>query len=205
MAWLLFAKSVAIGFAIAAPVGPVGVLCAQRSLRDGRLAGLLSGIGAATADAVYGLVAALGVNAVSAFIAAQTLWLRLIGGAILLGLGARTFIRPPATDAAKAEAATLMQDFVSTFVLTITNPVTILSFAAIFIAVGIDGVRPDPYAVAAVVLGVFCGSTLWWIILSVGLGLLHGRLDPAALRWVNRIAGAIVAAFGAAALASIAF
>lgn len=200
----LLIRGIIIGFSIAAPVGPIGVLCIRRTLADGRLAGLATGLGAATADAVYGGLAALGLTALTdALVGVQT-WVRLIGGIFLLYLGARSFFAQPGERAANARGAGLLGAYASTFVLTLTNPMTILSFVAVFAALGLGTAHPEPAAAASLVLGVFLGSALWWLTLSGGFGLLRSRTRAGTLRWVNRISGAIIAAFGLSAILSLA-
>ncbi len=190
-------RGLVIGLAIAAPVGPIGLLCIRRTLADGRALGLATGLGAATADAVYGAVAAFGLTAVTDVLVGGERWLRLLGGAFLCYLGARTFRARPAERAAGPVPGGLAAAWASTFALTLANPATILSFAAVFAGLGAGA---SGYAGAsALVLGVFAGSALWWLVLSIGVGLLRARLRGA-LSWVNRLSGALLAALGAAAL-----
>ncbi len=193
-----------IGFSIAAPVGPIGLLCIRRTLSDGRVNGLLSGLGAATADAFYGSVAGFGLTFVSGFLISQQTALRLAGGLFLCWLGWRTFMSVPAARAAAASGAGLLGAYTSTLLLTLTNPMTIISFAVIFAGMGIVSAGGDYGRASLLVLGVFGGSAAWWLLLSFGVGLARDRFTPGAMRWVNRIAGAIIAAFGVAALVSIA-
>ncbi len=162
----LFAKGMILGFSIAAPVGPIGVLCIRRTLADGRLTGFLSGLGAATADATYGAVAAFGLTAISSLLVHQQTPLRIVGGAFLAYLGVRTILAHPASQAAKTrERHQLLRSYLSTVGLTLTNPTTIFSFVAIFAGLGWAGTRQAGYASAALlVLGVFCGSAFWWLI-----------------------------------------
>ena len=199
-------RGLLIGFSIAAPVGPIGVLCIRRTLTDGRLAGLSCGLGAATADAVYGCVAAFGLTSVSSFLVDQQPWLRPVGGGFLIYLGLKTFLERPAereATPANGSSVGLAGAYSSTFFLTITNPSTILSFAAIFAGLGL-GETGEGYALAtALVVGVFSGSALWWFILSGGVSLFRPKLDTGALRWVNRISGTIIFGFGAGALLSV--
>jgi threonine/homoserine/homoserine lactone efflux protein len=202
LAFLL--RGLAIGFSIAAPVGPIGVLCIRRTLAHGRLVGLLSGLGAASADAVYGCVAAFGLTSVSAFLISHQTLLRTVGGAFLIYLGARTFRTPPAEDAGGKNGKGLAGAYASTFLLTLANPITILSFAAIFAGLGIGATEPDYGSAAWLVLGVFLGSAAWWVILSTGVGVSRERFRASGLRWANRGAGVVLFAFGAAALASLA-
>jgi threonine/homoserine/homoserine lactone efflux protein len=198
----LLLKGIIIGFAIAAPVGPIGVLCIRRTLADGRLPGFVSGLGAATADAVYGAVAAFGLTLVTDFLMEGASWLRLIGGAFLLFLGIRTFFARPAERAAPARNGGLVGAYASTLFLTLTNPTTILSFAAIFAGLGV-GSTNDALSAMLLVLGVFLGSALWWLVLSGTAGLFRAKLSAGGLRWVNRVSGTIIAAFGVLALSGL--
>jgi threonine/homoserine/homoserine lactone efflux protein len=198
-------KGILIGFSIAAPVGPIGVLCIRRTLAGGRLLGLFSGLGAATADAFYGCVAGFGLTFISTFLVDQQVWLRLVGGLFLCYLGIRTLLARPAEAATAADSAGLLSAYASTLFLTLTNPVTILAFAAIFAGLGVATGGGDYGAAGALVAGVFVGSAAWWLILSGGVSLLRARLTPAWLRWVNRLSGLVIIGFGVAALVSLAF
>ena len=198
----IFLRGLIIGLSIAAPVGPIGVLCIRRTLSDGRAIGFASGLGAATADAVYGAVAAFGLSLVTNALVEQRVWLQAGGGVFLCYLGVRTWMAVPrAASGTSADGRGLAAAWASTFALTLTNPTTIISFAAIFAGLGL-GRSVGGYA-SVMVLGVFLGSALWWLILSVGVGLFRGSLTPERLRWVNRGSGAIIAAFGIAALFSL--
>ncbi len=196
-------EGLVIGFSIAAPVGPIGVLCIRRTLAEGRLSGIVSGLGAATADAVYGCVAVLGLTFISNILIDQQAWLRLIGGLFLCYLGIKTFLAKPAGRAALAKGNGIAGAYASTFFLTLTNPMTILSFAAIIAGLGLAATSENFISAGAVVLGVFIGSTLWWLILSGSVGIFQEKLDPQGLQWVNRISGAIIIGFGLAALLSL--
>jgi threonine/homoserine/homoserine lactone efflux protein len=193
-------RGLVIGFSIAAPVGPIGVLCIRRTLADGRTTGLAVGLGAATADAVYGAVAGFGLTVVSTLLVRQQDAMRLVGGLFLCFLGVRTFLARPADRAARAGGAGLLGAFTATFGLTLANPATILSFVAVFAGLGIAGAGSWREA-TVLVAGVFLGSALWWLTLSGIVSGLRSRLDLSALRWVNRVSGAVLMAFGAAALA----
>lgn len=195
----MFVRGLVIGFSIAAPVGPIGVLCIRRTLADGRATGLAVGLGAAAADAVYGAVAGFGLTAVSALLVRRHEALRLVGGLFLCYLGARTFVARPADGPARAGGVGLLGAFAATFGLTLANPATILSFVAVFAGLGIAGSASWRDA-AVLVAGVFLGSALWWLILSGAVGVLRSRLDRRALHWVNRLSGLVLLAFGAAAL-----
>lgn len=192
----LFARSVVIGLSVAAPVGPIGVLCIRRTLAQGRLTGLVSGLGAATADALYGLLAAFGLTVITDVLVAQTDVLRLVGGLFLLYLGVRTLLAAPADDAAQTRQARggLLGAYGSTFALTLTNPMTVLAFLGIFAGLG-AGAAQGYGSALVMVAGVFVGSALWWSLLSGGVSLLRGRFDAGWMRWVNRLSGVIILLF----------
>jgi threonine/homoserine/homoserine lactone efflux protein len=195
-------KGLIIGFSIAAPVGPIGILCIKRTLTSGKIVGLASGMGAATADALYGCIAAFGLTFISNFLIHQQIWLRLIRGAFLCYLGIKTFISQPPDSSNQPSHLSLLNAYGSTFFLTLTNPLTILSFASIFAGFGLVDANSDYSSAALVVLGVFLGSACWWVLLSTSVSLLRGRFTPTGLRWVNRVSGLIILGFGIAALLS---
>ncbi|MCA1669883.1 MAG: LysE family translocator [Thermomicrobia bacterium] len=197
-------RGMIFGLSVAAPVGPMGVLCIRRTLADGRIAGLVTGLGTATADACYGAVAAFGLTFVSSFLVHQQFWLRLIGGAFLCYLGLTTFLSKPAERPAAMGRSGLRNAYLTTFGLTLTNPLTILTFTAIFAGIGVGEINGAYGSAALLVFGVFLGSALWWLTLSGGTGLLRTKLTPARLVWVNRMSGGVIAAFGVLALVSIA-
>lgn len=190
-------RGIVLGLAVAAPVGPIGVLCIRRSLAEGRTVGFVVGLGAATADAAYGAVAGLGLTVVSAFLVDQQAWLRLVGGVFMCYLGMRTLMASPAKRAARDGRGDggLIGAYASTFFLTLTNPTTILSFAAIFAGVGV-GAKADALSVVLLVGGVFLGSALWWLMLSTGVGLFRDKVGPRAMRAVNVVSGTAILAFG---------
>lgn len=195
-------KGVIIGFSIAAPMGPIGLLCIRRTLAQGQAAGFLSGLGAATADAFYGVIAAFGLTVISSLLLRQQGWLSLGGGLFLCYLGLKTFTSsPPRATGAAMTAGTgqgLLNAYASTLFLTLTNPATILSFTAVFAGLGAAG-RSTTTA-TLLVLGVFTGSALWWLALSSGVGALRGRFTARWLSWLNRFSGLILGVFGLAAL-----
>jgi len=196
----LFLRGLIIGFSIAAPVGPIGILCIRRTLSEGRVSGFLSGLGAATADALYGCVAGFGLTVISSFLVDQRFWIQLVGGVFLLALGIRTLRSAPAERPAAASGTGLVASYASTLFLTLTNPMTIISFAGIFAALGVAETGGDLLAAAGLVLGVFIGSAAWWLLLSGGVGLMRERLSGGILRWTNRASGAILVIFGAIAV-----
>lgn len=192
----LLVRGLLIGFAIAAPVGPIGLLCIQRTLAYGRLTGVATGLGAASADAVYGMVAGFGLTAISGFLTGQRVWLGAIGGLFLCYLGVRTALTPPAERAASSVAGGRWAAYASTFALTLTNPMTIFSFMAVFAGLGLASAAGEASRAVALVLGVFLGSAAWWLLLSGGVSLFRRKMGPGLLGWVNRIAGAVIVAFG---------
>ena len=204
MDFATFLRGLAIGFGIAAPVGPIGVLCIRRTLADGRAVGFASGLGAATADAMYGAVAAFGLTLVSTALVGQRVWLQAAGGIFLCYLGVRTWMAAPAaaTEASRRGSG-LVSAWASTFVLTLTNPATILSFVAIFAGLGLGAGAGGYRPAALMVLGVFLGSALWWLLLSTGVGYFRTALTRQGLRWVNRLAAAVITAFGIGALVGL--
>lgn len=196
-------RGLVIGFSIAAPVGPIGVLCIRRTLAEGRAAGLVSGLGAATADALYGCVAGFGLTLISNFLVSQQVWLRLVGGLFLCYLGIKTLLSKPAAQAAVAKGSGLLGAYASTFFLTVTNPMTIIAFAAIFAGLGLANTSGNYSTAGILVGGVFLGSALWWLLLSGGVGLLREKFNGTGLLWVNRISGMIITGFGLVALGSM--
>jgi threonine/homoserine/homoserine lactone efflux protein len=195
-------KGLAVGLAIAAPVGPIGLLCIRRTLSDGRRYGLAAGLGAATADACYGVVAGFGLTFLSRFLVAQQFWLTLGGGVFLCYLGARTALARPPARAAATDPGRLRGAFFSTLLLTLANPMTIMSFIAVFAGLGL-GTRPAYGLAAALVAGIFLGSALWWVLLSSATSLLRSRLSANWLRGVNWVSAALLVAFGLHALADL--
>ena len=192
----LLTKGAAIGFSIAAPVGPIGILCIQRTLSRGRLAGFISGMGAATADTVYGLLAALGLSFLTALLVEHQAWLRLLGGLFLLGLGVRLFLKQPPAEEGGQETAPgngYLAMYSTTFLLTISNPMTIIAFSAVITGFGaVEG------QAMVLVLGIFLGSALWWVVLAFLAGLVRGVINRSVMVWVNRLAGTAIVGFGLA-------
>ena len=188
-------KGAAAGFAIAAPVGPIGLLCIRRTLHHGRLAGFVSGLGAATADLTYGLIAATGISALSAWLVHRASWMGAAGALFLIALGVRTWRERPTSESAPSNTRGLGASFGSTFLLTLTNPMTIVSFAGMMAGLGAIAVssKAAPFSLAA---GVFLGSAVWWLALTSATGLLRHRLSQDSMRWVNRAAAVTLIAFG---------
>ncbi|MBB4286814.1 LysE family translocator [Roseospira goensis] len=198
-------KGIVIGFAIAAPVGPVGVLCIRRALADGRAAAFVAGLGAAVADTLYGAAAAWGLTLITDFLTNHRLVLSLVGGLFLIYLGWKTFRArtemwpPPDTHAG------LVRDFVSTFLITLTNPATILAFMAVFASITAVQMRnPMSFDTNLLILGVFLGSAAWWGLLSAAAASVRTHFTPRWLRWLNRGSGVVLGLFGVGVLVSAA-
>lgn len=195
-----FLRGLLLGLAVAAPVGPMSLLCMRRTLTGGFRTGLVSGLGIASADALYSAVAAFGLTAVADFLVAHQFWPRLIGGAFLCYLGVKTFLARPAKTAREAPVgASLAAAYGSMVALTLANPTTILSFIAIFAGMGVAA-----GGAVALVAGVFAGSALWWLVLVGALRALRTRMTPRILRGANFASGAVITGFGVLALAAAA-
>ena len=198
-----FLKGIAVGFVIAAPVGPVGMMCIHRTITDGKLFGFVTGLGAAIADTLYGCIAAFGLGFLAAELINYQFGLRAFGGAVLCVIGARALLNRRAPDPVAPKRDRLFRIFVSTFIITVTNPLTILSFVAIFAAIGIAEVREQLGWGIALVTGVFIGSSAWWMLLTSISGIFHKRIDDSSAIWVGRISGGVIIGFGLVLLASL--
>jgi threonine/homoserine/homoserine lactone efflux protein len=193
-------RGLVIGFTIAAAVGPISLLTIRRTLAHGQLYGLVSGLGVATADASYAAIAAFGLTAVTSVLVSGRFLLGLLGGLVIAVLGVRTMLSQPGVVARDAARPGLPAAFGSIYALTMTNPMTILSFAAVFAGIGL--VAGSSFADAAVLtLGVWIGSVLWWVLLTSIASWARERVSTGALLWVNRISGAALVVFGAVAIA----
>ncbi len=202
MAFLLFLKSIALGLVIAAPLGPIGVLCINRTLEKGFWAGVAGGLGTALADASYATLAAAGFAAFSAMLQVIDMPLRIVGGAFMIYLGVRSAMAPPAKKAAKVGTGDLVGTISATFFLTIANPATILSFAAIFAGLGMAD-QPGALNALLVVAGVFTGSLLWWFFLSGLVAGLRHRLPVGFARITAILSGVVLVGFGLFAIGSL--
>jgi threonine/homoserine/homoserine lactone efflux protein len=195
-------KGLIIGFAMAVPIGPIGIMCIRKTLAEGHSRGLIIGLGAATADSLYGGLAAFGLTFVSDLIAGQHFWLNLTGGALLLFLGIRTFRAKRKDSIVPFDKKGFWGSYVSAFLLALTNPMTIFAFVAVFAAFGL-GHELFFLSACILVLGVFAGSSLWFLALGYVVTLFRKRLDAGGLRWVNRISGALIIFSGLAAFVSL--
>jgi threonine/homoserine/homoserine lactone efflux protein len=186
-------KGFAAGLAIAIPVGPVNVLVASRSLVNGRRAGLLSGLGAAAADTFYGSIAGFSITFIIQFLQRHEFWIRVVGGLLLVGIGIVYFRKPPQSLSVQQNSSG-HSDFFSTLLLTLTNPTTVLSFLAVMAGLGLE--EGPGWQTLLLVAGIFCGSMLWWIVLTEIVHRLRDRFNESAIGWMNRIAGLAIGAFG---------
>ncbi len=199
---MLFIKSVVMGLSIAVPVGPIGMLCIQRSLSRGFRAGFATGIGAACADAIYGLLGALGVAGIVTAFPMLTVALKIGGGAFLVWLAWSIARQSPAASAAQRDLprTTVLRDFLTTLGLTLSNPMTILSFVGIFAALGpVTGTQGDAMGttVALMVAGVFLGSATWWLCLSGATAVLRTKMSLTFMHGLSRVSAVVIAVFGA--------
>jgi len=190
----IFVKGIGAGLAIAAPVGPIGLLCIRRTITNGRRAGLVTGLGAATADFAYGLIAALGLTSLSYWLATANSWLHWAGAAFLLWIGVRTLMEKSATASVDAPARGLLPIFGTTFLLTIANPMTLVSFLGLIAGLGAIS---RGYLLAA---GIFIGSVMWWLILTSLANCFRSRMGASGLLWINRVAGLVLIGFALASL-----
>lgn len=198
----MFFKGLLLGFLVAAPVGPIGLLCIRRTLAQSRLHGFLTGLGAATADAAYGAVAAFGLTAVSSFLVGQQFWFRLVGGIFLVYLGLKIGFSKSGNEKNAKKEKSLLATYLSSLFLTVTNPATILSFAAAFAGLGLTA-GDGPLDALLLVAGVFLGSAAWWLLLSGATGLARKKLSERMIRGVNGFSGTLIAGFGIWALVSL--
>lgn len=201
MTFSLLLQGIAVGFSIAAPVGAIGLLCIQNTLSGGIRLGLASGLGAATADMMYGILVALGMRTVSTFLLAYRPILTLLGGLFLCYLGIKKFFAKPALQAANISKGSILKTYIVTFFLTLTNPATILDFMALFTGLSID---VSGYSQALhFVAGVFLGSAFWWLLLCFCVNLFRKKVSTHILQWINYFAGAAILAFGIWALTKL--
>lgn len=204
-------KGLLIGLSIAAPLGPIGLLCITRTLAEGSRLGFICGLGAAAADALYALAGTIALSAIAQWVIEDRIVLRVIGGIFLIYLGARTFMRPTSALPTPARIARLLPPgahaaFMSTFLLTLANPVTLLGFAAVFAGLGVAPggmISSAGSEAAALVAGVFLGSALWWLALSSLIGRLRPYIGSQTLTVINRISGTVLTAFGLYAFAAL--
>jgi threonine/homoserine/homoserine lactone efflux protein len=194
---VVFLKGFIMGLAIAAPVGPIGILCIQRTLHTGFSTGLMTGLGAALADGTYGLIAGFGLTIISSFLVKEQFWIRAIGALFLIYLGIKLLFKKPTQGSFGNTRISSWYAFGTSYVLTLTNPATILSFMAIFAGLGLGTIHNNFLQALALILGIVCGSALWWLLLSGGVAfILHHQLNAKVLRNINRASGVAIIVFG---------
>lgn len=193
--WVL-AQGAAIGFLVAAAIGPIAMLCIRTTLERGRIAGIAAGMGVAVADTIYAAIGAYGISFVGAALSSGESWLKLVGGIVLIAFGIYLARKQPVTATEEQEVPkSLTADFLMTLGLTLTNPMTILSFAGLF--AGVSGLRGFPLSeIPALLLGVFSGSAVWWLALAFVIGLIRHRISPTTMLWINRGSAAAIIGFG---------
>ncbi len=202
----LFLKGIIVGFLIAAPVGPVGILCIRRTLSGSYILGLVTGLGAGFADTFYGAVAGFSLASIADFIKNNDFYLRLFGGFLIAWIGVSIYKAPPRQAMLREEEKeTRLHAFTSAFFLTVSNPVTLLVFAASFAAMGISPVGDSQSQAFALVLGVFFGANAWWLSLSTAVHLMHHKLSDTQLLWINRFSGIMLFGFAIYILVSLIF
>jgi len=203
---LLILSGIAVGIVVAAPIGPVNLICIRRALKFGMANGVASGAGAAVGDGVFAAIAAFGVTAAIAFVQDYSIWLQLVGGLFLLGLGARTWFDHPHLNDELPEGSLgeLLPVMSVTFFLTITNPATMLGFIAIFGGIADFAIGSEDYWRASLlVISVIAGSTIWWVIITGFVSLFRGRMTDRSLELLNHVSAVIIVLFGGVVLARL--
>jgi len=200
--WL---KGFFIGLSIAAPVGPIGVLCIRRTLSSGRLFGFVTGLGAAITDFIYAFIGGFGLTLISGFLVSKQDIFRLIGGLFIIYLGYKIFASKPSDGNLSLTEKSLGAAFLSAFIVAITNPIAIIYYISVFAGLGVVALENDYHSSAILVAGVFMGSTLWWFLLSQGVGLIKNKITNRSLQLVNRLSGMAIAGFGIFAIWSAIF
>jgi len=198
-------KGIIVGFLASVPLGPVGVLCIQRTINKGRVSGIFSGMGAATVDAFFAMVAAFGLTFIITFIEEQHFYIQLIGGAVLILLGVNIFRTNPIKQIRRhrRKKNKLIEDYFSVLLLTLSNPLAIFLFVAAFAGIGM--VSADDKAIKSwlIVAGVFAGAMIWWFTLTFLINIFRKKFRLKQLWWINKIAGLAIIVFGVAAMLSV--
>lgn len=206
MAWFeILIKGVALGFLASIPLGPIGIICIQRTLSKGRWSGFFSGLGAASADTFVAIIAGLGLSFVINFIKSNSNILILLGGILLLFLGARIFYKSPVKQVRerKMNKNNLYTDYLSVLILTLSNPIAVFVFIAVFTGLNLVKGSHNFFFNILIFLGIFIGASLWWFSLTSVVNVYRAKFRLKNLWWLNKITGAIIFAFGIAALLSV--
>jgi len=200
-------KGLIVGFLASIPLGPVGVLSIQRTINKGRTSGLISGMGAATVDAFFALVAALGLTYIINFIEQQQFFIQLLGGGVLMLLGTKIFSTNPIKQIRRhrRKKNKLIEDYFSVVFLTLSNPLAVFLFIAAFAGIGMVSTDDSPFKSSLIILGVFFGAMLWWFTLTFLIDLFRKKFRLKQLWWINKIAGIVIIVFGIAAMIAVFF
>jgi len=190
----LILRGVIAGLAISAPVGPVNVLCISRTISKGKNAGLVSGLGAATADTIYGAIAGFSISFVIRFLVEQEFRIRLGGGILLIVIGIIYYQKTPRSLKKQSEGSA-HSDYVTAFLLNLTNPTTVLSFLAVLAILRLEGLNAG-WLTLLLIGGIFFGAMVWWILLASVADHFRDRVDDRAVTRMNRIGGVAIGAFG---------
>ena len=202
MTVILFLKGFVVGVLIGAPVGPAGMLCIHRTLQRGRLYGLISGLGAATADAFFGCIAAFGLTMISNFLVAEHLWFRLLGGGFLCFLGCKDYLAHPTAATLPEERLSYVGTYGSGVFVTLMSPTTVIGCMALFAGLGLVSSHVHYLPASIIVAGIFAGSGIWWVILSYATHHFRGKFENGNLGRINKIAGITIGAVGILAILS---
>ncbi len=201
---LLFIKGFGFGVMVSAPLGPMGIMCIQRTINKGIMAGIISGLGATLADLVYASIAGFGITIIVNFLDTQQLYIRALGGIVLIVFGIAVFRSHPGKQLRRqrTKKTSYFSDFASSFLITITNPVTVIVFGLAFASVGLDK-DPSFQSIAVMLLAVAAGATFWWVGLSSFVNIFRSKIRLRNLWWINKISGILVIIFGIAVFVSI--
>jgi threonine/homoserine/homoserine lactone efflux protein len=197
---LAFVRGLVVGFALAAPMGPVAILCIRRALTCGRLQAFGAGMGAAFADMIFGAVAGLGITVISSFIMNYQTAIGLVGGVVVLAMGITTYRTPVVMTNGNVVVKSLRREFAAAFTMAMTNPATMIAAIGVFAAFGPIDIQTSPARAFWLVAGVLTGSAAWWLILAGVAATMRGRFVARGLPWLNRVSGSIIALSGAVVL-----
>jgi len=200
-------KGLIVGFLASIPLGPVGILCIQRTINKGRFPGIISGMGSATVDAFFALVAAFGLTYIINFIEEQQFYIQFIGGAVMILLGVKIFNTNPIKQIRRhrKKKNKLIEDYLSVLILTLSNPLAIFLFVAAFASIGLVTSKDSSLKSWMIIFGVFLGAMLWWATLTFFVDLFRKKFRLKQLWWINKIAGVLVVVFGVVAMLSVFF
>lgn len=190
-------KGILIGISVSAPLGPIGVLCIQRTLNKGFKSGFVSGAGAASADIIYAIIAGFSITFISDFLIEYQTYIRIIGGAFLILVGVRISISNPAKQIKKLriKGNNFYKDYITSFLITVSNPITILAFGAFFATFNMVSETTDKFSITVMIITVFSGSLIWWLSLIGIVTIFKKRIRLRNLLWINRITGVLIVLF----------